>query len=432
MLRTLSSVAPLLLGAGVMLIGNSLLGITVPLKLDAARTSPVVTGVIMAAHFGGLFAGSLYARHLIAEVGHIRAFAGFAAIIAAATLGYGLLFDAVSWGLLRFLGGFCIAGLFAAMESWLNERSDNANRGRVLSVYMMVNYLAIMLGQLMVNLWDLAGSDAFIMAALLISISLVPVVLTRVEAPSLAHIKPLSVGALYRASPLALIGSCASGVVMGAYYGLGPIFGREIGLDVLQVSLFMSSVILGGMVLQWPIGRISDRYDRRTVLVLILLVVALACVAGILAALMGDPLAALLGVGVLLGGSMTTIYPICIAQAYDYLPCDQYVAASGALLLAYAVGATAGPILCALAMGALGAHAFFGFIGLIGAGFAAFTLFRMRVRAPLPAAAQEVFVSMPRMSPAAASLDPRAQAPEPEAGPATEAEPGSSPQAVPR
>lgn len=422
MLHTLASVAALLLGATVLMAGNSLLGLTLPLKLDAARTSPEVVGLVMAAYFGGLWMGSVYGRRLIGEVGHIRAFAGFAAIIGAVALAYPMLFNSLSWGVLRFISGFCIAGVFAVLESWLNERAENKTRGQVLGIYMIAMYGAGIAGQLLVNLWDLEALEGFIMAALLTSLSIVPVVLTRVEAPRLERIEPLSIRALYGASPLAVVGSCCSGAVMSAYYGMGPIFAAKAGLSVFQVSVFMASVILGGMMLQWPIGHISDRLDRRSVLLCVLAGVVAVCVIGAWAAGRQAPFPAFVAIGMLLGGGMTTIYPICVAQAFDHLPRTRYVAAAGGLLLAYSVGATFGPIVSAFAMGRLGPAAFFGVIGAVLAGYAAFVIYRMTARAPVPAEEQEPVVIVTRMSPVGAELDPRAN---PEEG-AAEGPPGQA------
>jgi MFS family permease len=411
MFRAIASVAALLLGATIMMIGNSLLGLTLPLKLNAAGFAHETIGVIMAAYFAGLWTGSAYGKALIGQVGHIRAFAGFAGIITAVALAYPMLFNPVSWGILRFLGGFCVAGVFAVLESWLNERSENKTRGQVLSIYMIAMYGAGISGQLMVNLWGLDAVEGFAMAAMLTALSLVPVVLTRVEAPRLEDIQPLSVRELYRISPLALVGSCFSGMAMSAYYGMGPIFARDAGFGVLQVSLFMSSVILGGMLLQWPIGRISDRFDRRTVLVGILALVVLICIGGGAASIGRQGVPVFLGLGLLLGGTMTTIYPICVAQAFDYLPRARYVGASSGLLLGYSVGATFGPIVASFAMGRLGNAAFFGFIGAVAAVLALFVVYRMIARAALPQAQQEPVVAVPRMSPVGAELDPRAHGP---------------------
>ena len=408
MTKTLIAVISLILAAAIMMLGNSLLGIALPLKMSAAGYSVELTGVVMASYFAGLLAGGIYGKRLILEVGHIRAFAGLAAIMAAAVLAHALLFDPVSWAVLRFLAGFCLAGLFAALESWLNERSSNETRGQVLSVYMATYYAAILAGQLMINLWDLAGVEVFVMAAMMICLSLVPVALTRVKAPDLSAVKPLSFAALYRVSPLAVIGCVMSGLMSGSYFGVGAVFARETGLGVFDVSLFMGSVILGALLLQWPIGRASDRFDRRTVLLAMLTLTVLVSAGGISTAALSDPLPALLGLGVLLGGAITSIYPISVSQAFDYLPRDRYVAASGGLVLAYGLGATVGPLIAAFAMGALGPQAFFGYMGLVALGFAGFVLYRMQARGPVPAAQQETFVALPRMSPVVAELDPRA------------------------
>jgi MFS family permease len=407
MLKILKAVAALLLGIGTMNLGNSLLGISLPLRMNAANYSTLTTGVIMAAYFGGLLVGSIYGKRLIGAVGHIRAFAGLAAVMAAVTLAHPLLFGAISWAILRFFSGFCIAGLFAALESWLNERCDNQTRGQVLGIYMIVNYVAIVLGQLMVNLWDLKGMEGFMVASLLVSLSLVPVVMSRIEAPDLSDLKPLSLRQLYAASPLAPVGSCVAGTAMGAYFGVGPVMASQLGFNVFQVSVFMGSVIIGGLISQWPMGRISDRFDRRTVLLVVLTLAFLVSIAGIAARTFANPFPPLMMVGVLLGATMTTIYPICVAQAFDYLNRDKYVAASSGLLLSYAIGSTAGPVLGALVMGVMGPHGFFAYIAACMAIFAAFVLYRMMVRTALPADKQEHVVSLPRMSPVASELDPR-------------------------
>ncbi|MFQ5468625.1 MAG: MFS transporter, partial [Kiloniellaceae bacterium] len=198
-----------------------------------------------------------------------------------------------------------------------------------------------------------------------------------------------------------------------AYYGMGPIFAADAGMSVFQVSLFMASVILGGMVLQWPIGRISDRLDRRTVLLGVLGAVTVTCAVGVAVTALHGQFYYYLLVGVVMG-SMTTVYPISVAQAFDYLPQSKYVAASSSLLLAYSVGATAGPILVSLAMGAFGLAAFFGFIGVGAASVGGFAFHRMMVRRPLPLDEQEPIVPVPRMSPVVAEMDPRCPAPDDE------------------
>lgn len=421
MAQVFASLTALLLGIAILVMGSSLLGLVLPLKMIDAGFSTETTGLVMAANFVGLLLGSLYGKRLIVQVGHIRAFAGLAAISSAAALAYVLAFSELSWFVLRIVVGFCTAGLFATLESWLNARASNETRGRMLSVYLIVNYTATVLGQLMINVTETEGVKAFIVASLLVSLSIVPVVLTRAEAPDLRDIRPLSLHALYAASPLSVIGSFVSGMLMGAYWGLGAVFAQGVGFDLFETSMFMGAVVFGALVLQWPIGRLSDRYDRRKILLLMLLLTIAVSAGGIIVSVLPDRFWWLLGLGALLGGAISCIYPIATAQAFDYLSRDQYIAATSGLLLAYAVGATAGPIACGFMMGQIVPHAFFAYMATVSAAFAVFVVHRLRRREPVPAEAREKVVATTESSPVVAELDPRA------AG-SQELEPGGKPE----
>lgn len=409
MLPLLASVSSILVAVLLFMLGNSLVGITLPLKLAAAGVANEFTGVVMAAYFAGLLTGCVYGKTLIFRVGHIRAFAGLSALNVGAILCHALLFDPVTWAVLRFTSGLCIAGIFSALESWLNDRLDNTNRGRVLGVYMVINYIAMALGQLSINVWPLSSSDGLIAAALLTSLAIVPVALTRIEAPSLATAAPISLRQLYESSPLAVIGAICSGLMLGGFWGMGAIFAREIGFSVFQASLFTGSYIVGGLLLQIPIGRLSDQFDRRTVMGNILAGATIVCIAGISAGRLGDPLNLVLALAALLGGAISNVYPLSMAQAFDYLHKDRFVAGATRLLMSFALGAVAGPVLCSLAMSWLGPHAFFGYIGTIAAGLTAFVLYRMTKRKPLPVEEQQDFVAVPRLSPEGAALHPEAE-----------------------
>jgi MFS family permease len=268
----------------------------------------------------------------------------FAAVAAATALAYPLAFAAVAWLLLRLVNGFCIAGLTATIESWLNERSSNGTRGRVLGLYMVTHYLAVASGQLLVNLGDITRPDLFMLAAGLIGLSLVPVALTRLGAPALDGHRSLSIRELYAASPAGVVGAGVAGLLVGSFYALGVVFARKIGLSVSEASLFMSMVVLGGFSFQWPIGMLADRHDRRLVLsgVLVAAGVSWPLLASLTAS--GLPLLGLLVLALLFGGAISSVYPICVAQTFDRLERKHYVAAAGRLLLFYAVGATAGPL----------------------------------------------------------------------------------------
>ncbi len=410
MLPILTSVSSIFVAVLLFMLGNSLLAITLPLKMEAAGVANELTGVVMATYFAGLLAGCIYGKTLIFRVGHIRAFAGLSALNVGAILCHAMVFDPVAWAVLRFVSGFCIAGIFSALESWLNDRLDNTNRGRVLGVYMVITYFAMALGQLSINVWDVDSAGGFIAAALLTSLAIVPVALTRAEAPSLAKAAPITLGELYRISPLAVTSAVCSGLILGAFWGMGAIFGREIGFSVLETSLFTGSFIFGGLLLQIPIGWLSDRFDRRTVLCNVLAGATMVCFAGLAAGRLGDPLPVVLALAALLGGAISHVYPLAIAQAFDYLDRERYVAGASRMLMAFSVGAVAGPLVSSIAMSWLGPHAFFGYIGAIAGLLTAFVLYRMGRRKPLPVEEQLDFVALPRMSPVAAQLYPDAKA----------------------
>lgn len=412
MLSALRAVASLLVGASILMLGNGLLGIVLPIRLNTAGLPTEITGLVMAGLYAGLMLGAIFGKNLIARVGHIRAFAAFAAVAAAAALGHALWFNPLTWGLLRVVTGFCSAGLFAAIESWINERSSNELRGRVLSLYMVTTYASFGTSQLMVNFWDIDALQLIVLPAILISLSLVPVVLTRVAAPDISVVRPLGMRELFALSPLAVAGAFASGLTQGSIHGMGAVFAGDIGLSVFEASLFMGCAVLGGLLLQWPIGRLSDRFDRRTVLVWVLgaLVLSSAAMMAVVALASGAPLLiAVIGIIPLLAGMSSCIYPIAVAQAFDYVERERMVGAASTLLLAYAVGATGGPFVASVLMSHLGPGGLFISVAVTSAALAGFAVYRMRQRAAPPSEAQTGFVAVPATSPVAARLDPRTE-----------------------
>jgi MFS family permease len=405
--EVLASVRSLLGGGAAFIIGNSLLGIALPLRMQAAGYPVGLIGIIMTAYYAGLALGSVYGKQVILRVGHIRAFAVFAAVTAATALTYPLAFAALAWLVLRLVNGFCIAGLTATIESWLNERSTNTTRGRILGLYMVAHYLAVACGQLLVNLGDVAGSGLFMLASGLIGLSLVPVALTRLGAPALDGHRPLSVRELYTASPVGVVGAGVAGILVGSFYALGVVFARNIGLSVTEASLFMSMVVLGGFSFQWPIGMLADRHDRRLVLSAVLAAAGISwpLLAGLSAS--GLPLVGLLMLALLFGGAISSVYPICVAQTFDRLERKHYVAAAGRLLLCYAVGAAVGPLLTSTLMAVLGPYSFFAFESVLAVSFAGFVVYRVHRRPAVPVDEQEAFSVVPSETPITTDLDPR-------------------------
>ena len=409
MIQTLTSVFPLLLGTLILVLGNSLLGILLPVRMGIERVPEFQSGLVMSAFYLGFVIGSARIQMLIRRAGHIRAFAALAAIFTAAVMIYALVFDVWVWGLLRIVSGFCMAGLYAIIESWLNVKSSNENRGQVLSIYVVTVYTASFGGQFLVNIGSVQGTELFSVVGLALVLSLVPVVLTRVAGPEIDKIKAMSLMALYRASPLGVVVTCGAGLISGAFYALGAIYANELGLSVFHVSLFMGAPIFGGLALQYPIGRLSDRYDRRTVLLGVVAGTLISSVALMLIAMKSGPFPGTLAAVFVFGGCLAAIYPIAVSQVYDYIERAAMVAASGGLLLIWSIGAMTGPLIASAGMGWFGPKAFFIYLASISLILVAFTRYRMVRRVARPAEQQTGFVAMQTTSAIAGALDPRTE-----------------------
>nr|WP_298687103.1 MFS transporter [uncultured Dongia sp.] len=407
MLLVLRPVFSLLFGAGLLVLGNGLIGILLPVRLGIEKVSPDISGLVMSAYYLGFMVGSVLGQGIIRRVGHIRAFAAFAALATASSLVHALVFDVALWALMRALTGFCVAALYATIESWLNVKTSNEGRGQVLSIYLVTTYLATLIGQLLINALEIEGLGLFCLGALLMSLSLVPVVLTRVAGPELGGVKRLGLRVLYRASPLGVIATWGAGMLSGAFYALGAIYAGHLQLTVWQISLFMGVPIFGGLVLQWPIGKLSDRYDRRTVLLGVLIMCVVSSVVLSVFSLGGASLTTLLVAVVFLGGALATIYPLAVAQAYDYVDRADMVGASGGLLLVWAIGGTVGPLIASFFMGQFGPSALFVYLAVVASAIMIFTAYRMLARQARPASEQTTFVSMQTTSAIANALDPR-------------------------
>ncbi|WP_324754187.1 MFS transporter [Roseovarius sp. Pro17] len=405
----LVSVKTLLGGTAAFMIGNSLLGVVLPLRMEAAGYPVALTGAIMAAYYLGLALGGLRGKHVIFRIGHIRAFAVFAALTAATTLAYAAFFHPAAWLILRIVNGFCIAGLTATIESWLNTRSSNKTRGRVLSFYMLTHFLAIAAGQTLINLADVEAPDLFMLAASLIGLSLIPVAMTSLGEPNLSDSRVLNVRDLYAASKVGVVGAAVAGLMVGSFYALGVVFARRIGLSVSESAMFMSVVVLGGLAAQIPMGVLADRYDRRIVMsgALIAVGTAWGTLAGFVAS--GLPLVALLIVALAFGGAMSSVYPLCVAQTFDRLERRYYIAAAGRLLMVYSIGATIGPLLAAALMAIYGPSSFFLFESTVAILYAVFVLVQVSRQPCVPAGQREKYVPLPDVTPIAMALDPRTE-----------------------
>lgn len=415
MIQAILPVRSLLLAIFILMAGGGFMNTLVGVRLERAGSSAMAIGLVGTAYFAGLVIGSLQVPALIRRVGHIRAFAAFVAFLSASTLVYAVHRDVLLWGALRFADGLCLAGVYVCLESWLNERAEAASRGSVLAGYMIALYGGQAVGQFLLNLGQGAKpSMPFLVASILVSLAAIPVVLTHIAAPAPDDAEPLSFRRLYAVSPLGIIGACLTGVMLGAFYGMGAVYARRLGMDLGGTALFMSMVILGGVALQWPLGRLSDRMDRRKVIVLSF---AGALAAALAIALAGAPGPLLLGLGALFGGLSFALYPLCVAHTNDHLAPHERVAASGGLVLLYSLGAAIGPSGSALAMTLIGTSGLFLFIAACAGGALGFGVWRQVRSEPVPAHLQENYVALPRTTPMSASLDPVAPDAQDEAQP---------------
>jgi len=406
------SVASLLLGVAILFLGNGLLGTLLGVNLANRDLPSLVSGVVMAGYFLGLMLGSMLAIHMIHRVGHIRAFAALASTFSAAALTHAFFADPWVWGVLRVISGFCVAGLLMCTESWLNEKSNRESRGTILALYMIATYLSMGAAQFLLNLGETRGYVLFALVSIIVSMALVPVAMTKVPGPALPTPRRFGLFRLIEISPTGVLGSLSAGVALGAFYGIGPLFARQIGLDLASTSAFMSAVILGGLVLQWPIGWVSDRFDRRPVIIAVCLGMA-ASGAGLVALVFGGTdlnalggQIGLLSLAVAFGALSSTLYPLSIALANDWIDARDMVPASGGLLLAYSIGAVAGPIVASVIMDLVGPWGLFALVTVVGVAMAAFTWVRMQVRESVPMEEQAPVQMLPRTTAVAYALLP--------------------------
>ena len=406
MIAALASLAALLLSVAILVAGNGLQGTLIAVRANLEGFPAATIGALMSAYYVGFVSGSIIVPGFVRRVGHIRTFAALAAVAAASAVALALFVHPVVWWVLRVVTGFCFAGLYTVFESWVNERASNENRGRVFSVYKIIDLGANTLGQLLLTTADPRGFVLFSVVSILICLALVPVALTTAKIPRRLRVSRLGLRQLYRASPLGVFGCFALGLGNSATWGLAPVFVQEIGQPVTVVAYFMSLMVVGGAASQWPIGFLSDRYDRRLVTITASLLAAASGVALTFATT--GPLPILLLCAVLFGGLSMPVYSLCVAYTNDYLDPRQFVAASSALLLLYGVGAIIGPFIASLVMQELGGWSLFLYTATVYLLLAVFGLFRTTRRTAVPPDEQAGFVAVPRPASAVVyHLDPR-------------------------
>ena len=359
----------------LMSIGNGLQGSLIGVQAAVANFSSTTTGIIASGFSLGLFLSALFTPNIVRAVGHIRVFAAYASVLSTAVLLIPVYVDPVWWFLMRTLIGFCAAGLAIVVETWLNEGSTNETRGTMLSLYMVIFYTGAGLGSFALLIDDPTGFVRFIVVSAVMSLSLVPIALTKVSAPVLGHPMRISIAEIFKASPLAVVGAVANGLWQAAFFNLGAVFGVMHGLSLPYVSTMMAVAPMAVLVSQMPIGWLSDRYDRRV------LIVALSILSAILAAIaMNMPATTemlLIAVVAIFGGISMPLYSLAIAHANDQLNKSQMLAAGSKLVLLYGVGAIAGPSIAGGFMQQLGSAGFMIYLAVVYGGLGVYAIYRM-------------------------------------------------------
>jgi len=400
---TRASIATLLVGTAVLFLGYGLLITLLPLRAKLEVFSTAMIGAMGGAYFAGFAVGCVIGPWVVKKVGHIRTFAGFAAIAAVLVLLLPMAIEPALWAGIRGLNGICFAILFMVIESWLNDQSSNEIRGRVLSIYIIVTNLVTMGGQLMVNLSDPAGPVLFTFAAMLVCLSLVPLSLTPTSTPKPIATAKLRITKLYQTSPSGFVGCLAFGLADGAFWSLAPVFADAKGLPVADITFVMSLFVVGGSISQWPLGHYSDKVDRRWVIAFVC--AGSVCTASALAFLDLDDRWLAYALACAHGAFMLPIYPLLVAHTNDYAPNSLLVETSSGLLLLYAVGAMAGPSAAAALMQAYGDGSLFLFIAAVLAILLVYILFRLGRREIAKAEERVEFYPVPKTSPSVYSLE---------------------------
>jgi MFS family permease len=401
----------LLRGTAFLLAASGLHGLLLPLRGQEEGFSTAVLGLLGTAWAGGFVAGCFFAPRLVRRAGHVRAFGAFAASGAIVALLTGLLINEPAWIVLRAFTGFTMAGAFMVIESWLNEKSTNENRGTVFGLYMMVTYASIMAGQMIVAAGDVKSASLFMVAGIFFCLSLIPTAVSTAATPKPLQDVSLDLKGLYANSPVASVACVLIGIANGAWGTLGAVYGARIGISTPEIALMMSLVVVAGAAMQLPVGRVSDKTDRRFVLA---------------AASLGSAVFALLvfvatprsGVFVIAmtacyGALAYTLYSLAVAHANDHASPEDFVKVSGGLLLLYGFGTMVGPVIGAVLMGSMRPESLFLATALAHFTLAGYTVLRIGRRAPVPVEDREAFKTLPSergVTPEAVRLDPRTPA----------------------
>ena len=394
---------PLLLGMGILMLGAGLQSTLLGVRATSEAFPTTVTGIIMSCYYVGYLVGTRLAPQLLRRVGPVRVFATLAALASVAALVHGTWVHPVPWALMRLLSGICFAGIYVVAESWLNHRASSSNRGQLLAIYMLVLYVGLGGAQFLLVLSSPQSAQPFMLVAALISTAMVPIVGSAQEVAGPAVPQRVRFRELYRNSPVGVVAVALSGMISSIIFSMGPVYSRLSGFGTRGVAEFMAVSILAAVLTQYPVGRLSDRMDRRTVIASMCLLATI--VAAAIAVSSPLPRVLFLTLAALFSGSALTLYSLSVSHVNDKLAPAQMVAASSALLLINGTAAAFGPALTGGLMAAYGTRAYFGTLGTLTGALTLYDLWRKVRRSPVPQNQKSPFINT-RDLVTSAGLDP--------------------------
>ena len=382
---------PLLLGMGILMLGAGLQSTLLGVRATSEGFPTAVIGTIMSCYYVGYLLGTRLAPQLLRRVGPVRVFATLAALASVATLVHASWVHPGPWALMRLLSGVCFAGIYVVAESWLNHRASSTNRGQLLAIYMLVLYVGLSGAQFLLVLASPQSTEPFMLVSALISAAMVPIVASAQEVGGPAVPQRVRFRDLYRNSPLGVVAVAFSGMISSIIFSMGPVYARLSGFDTRGVAVFMAVSILAAVLTQYPVGRLSDRMDRRTVIASMCLLATI--VAAAIEVLGPLPRIVFLMMAALFSGAALTLYSLSVSHVNDKLDPSQMVAASSALLLINGMAAAFGPVITGGLMGAFGTRAYFGILGTLTGALTLFDLWRKVRRAPVPQSQKGPFIN---------------------------------------
>jgi len=404
-------------GIGILMIAHGLQGNLMGVRSVIEEFNFLATGTMMSGYYVGYFFGSHITPKLVLRVGHIRVFAAFASMASLSILIISAYVNPIVWTFARFITGMSVVSCFIVAESWLNDRANNRTRGKILSSYMFITYLGLATGMLLLNFDSPENYKPFILVSILLSIALVPILLTKRKAPKFKKISTMKLKDLYKTSPLGVVSSFCTGIIHSVIFTLTAVYAATMNFSIFEISLLLFLITIAGALTQWPIGYLSDLYDRRNIIIITTITSAIFCALIFIVsvdALQLMYLATEWGTSKLMffifitiyAGASLSLYPLNLAHTNDFVPKEKFVAAGGGLQLIFGLGAIGGPIACSIFMNKFGPNSFFIFLLIFHVMIGLFGIYRItrRVTKDNP---DSTFTPLPKnITPLGMELDP--------------------------